>query len=112
MKKLHLEVLDLYKDFKVLNEGANAQIENIYCSDLMSFALGHIKSPKTILCTILKGMNVIAVAVALNLPVIIFCEGVEPSQDVIIEAKKHNITLLASKLNTYETAKQIDINHS
>ncbi len=112
MKKLHLEVFDLYKEFKVLCEGKNAPIDSLYCSDLMSFALGHIKSEKTILCTILKGMNVIAVAVALNLPIVIFCEGVEPTEEVIIEAKQNNITLLASKLNTYETAKQIEINHS
>lgn len=112
MKILHLEVYDLCKEFNVLNKGKNVLIESVYCSDLMSFALGHIKSEKTVLCTILKGINVIAVAATLNLPVVIFCEGVEPSKEVILAAKRNNITLLASKLNTYETAKQIEINHS
>ena len=84
--------------------------ENVYCSDLMGFALGHIKNENTILCTIINSINTIAVATKLHLPAIIYCENVFPTEEIVEYAKKENISLFISKMNTYETAKKIDCN--
>ncbi len=105
------KVFDL-KNFDFLDVLYDAKSERtyckVYCSDLMGFALGHIKNENTILCTIINSVNTIAVATKLHLPAIIYCENVIPTKEVIEYAKKENISLFISKLNTYETAKIID----
>lgn len=109
---LNKKVFELSKcDFleTVLAFENNRTYNNIYCSDLMAFALGHIKNNETILCTVITSINTIAVSSKLNLPAVIYCEGVKPSEDVIEYAKRESICLFASKLNTYETAKLIDL---
>lgn len=105
-----INVFDLqYLDFiKVLSIGDNKTFNSLYCCDLMGYALGHIKNI-AVLLTIVSSINTVAVAIKLNLPAIIFCEGEKPLTETIKYAKENGISLFISKLNTYETARLIDL---
>ena len=82
-------------------------ITDIYTSDLLSWVMGHIHEDGVALLTVLNTINLIAVATLLDLSVIIFCEGVEPNEDVIRKAEEEEITLLVSNDTTFHTALDI-----
>lgn len=80
-------------------------ITGFYCGDLLSFVMGHAKTGE-ILLTITNNMNTIAVASLLDLPGIIFCEGVEPTREMIKKADEENILLLSTHKTKVEVLKE------
>ena len=97
------------KNFRLVtkNGDLSRSITDIYTSDLLSWVMGHIHEDGVALLTVLNTVNLIAVATLLDLSVIILCEGVEPSEDVIRKAEEEEITLLVSSDTTFHTAQRI-----
>lgn len=88
-----------------------AQVENMdqifieggYVSDLLSDVMGNAKDNQ-VWITIMKHLNVIAVAALANMPCVCFSNGVTPDQPVIQKANNENICLISSPLSTFEIA--------
>jgi hypothetical protein len=73
----------------------------IYCGDLLSFVLSGAKAGN-ILVTIIANLNTIAVASLVDLPVIIFAQGVHVSKEMIIKAEQEMIVLMSSSMTSAE----------
>ena len=107
----NIKVGDLLKTDKfhlvTKNGDLDRIITDIYTSDLLSWVMGHIHEDGVALLTVLNTVNLIAVATLLDLSVIVFCEGVEPTEDVIKKAEDEGITLIVSNDTTFHTAYDI-----
>jgi DRTGG domain. len=79
------------------------EINGGYVSDLLSDVMGNAREGE-IWITIMKHLNVIAVASLANLSAIIFSRGITPEPVVIEKAAKENICLIKSGLSTFEIA--------
>lgn len=95
---------DIIKHTSDENCDAN-EIKGFYCGDLLSFVMGHAKNGEVLL-TITCNMNTIAVASLLELPVIIFCEGVKPLKEMIEKAQEEKIVLLSTTKTKVEILKE------
>jgi len=80
----------------------NTLITGGYVSDLLSDVMGNAKEGN-VWITIMKHLNVIAVASLADIPVIIFSKGTVPENAVIEKAKEKNIVLITTELTTFET---------
>lgn len=107
-----MKVSDLLKieglELMTKNINSTRNIKDIYTSDLLSWVMGHIREDDYCLLTVLNSINVIAVAVLLDLSAIVFCDGVIPSDEVIKKAEEENIPLFTSQKSSAHVA--LDIN--
>jgi len=71
--------------------------------DMLSDVMGSAK-PKQAWITIMKHLNVIAVASMTGIPVIVFSKGNQPEEAVIDKATEEGIALISSPLPTFELA--------
>lgn len=81
-------------------------LEGAYVCDMLSDVMGSAK-PKQAWITIMKHLNVIAVASMTGIPVIVFAKGNQPDAAVIDKATEESIVLVSSPLSTYELAGEL-----
>ena len=74
-----------------------------YISDLLSDVLAHAE-PGMLWVTIQTHRNVVSVAAAKDVTIVLFTCGRKPGGEVIAEAEEEGITLLTTPLTTYEAA--------
>ncbi|HPF09280.1 MAG: hypothetical protein PHU99_05945 [Candidatus Cloacimonetes bacterium] len=79
------------------------EIHGAYVSDMLSDVMGSAK-PDEAWITIMKHLNVIAVASMTGIPVIIFAKGNTPDAAVCDKALEESISLVSSTLSTFELA--------
>ncbi|HRQ99853.1 MAG TPA: hypothetical protein P5518_00900 [Candidatus Cloacimonas sp.] len=79
------------------------KITGAYVCDMLSDVMGSAK-PGQVWITIMKHLNIIAVASMTGIPAIIFAKGNEPDAPVIEKAIEEGIILISSKLPTFELA--------
>lgn len=91
--------------YTLLNELFDEEFNGFYAGDLLSFVMSHAKSGN-ILLTITNNLNSIAVAELLELPGIIFCEGVKPTEEMINKASEERISLFITTKNKVEIIKE------
>ena len=73
-------------------------------SDLMSDVLAYMDGgDKTILITGLLTLQVIRTAALMEMSVVIFTRGKNPTKQIIDAAKQHNIAVLSTKMTKYAT---------
>jgi len=77
-------------------ETADLDYQGCYVSDLLSNVLKQAKEGNGLITT-LSNLNVIAVASLLNLSFVLFCEGKEPSQEMIEKANEEEIALISTQ---------------
>ncbi|MDY0150917.1 MAG: hypothetical protein RBS43_01435 [Candidatus Cloacimonas sp.] len=82
---------------------AEVELDGAYVSDMLSDVMGSAK-PMQAWITIMKHLNVIAVASMTGIPVIVFSKGSTPDASVIDKATEEGIVLVSSKLPTFELA--------
>ena len=82
------------------------EIEGAYVSDLLSDVMGNARE-KQVWITIMRHLNVIAVASLVGLNPLIFARGIVPDTAVIEKAEAENICLLNSSLSTFELVGRI-----
>ncbi len=79
------------------------ELEGAYVCDMLSDVMGSAK-PKQAWITIMKHLNVIAVASMTGIPVIVLSKGNLPDAAVIDKATEEGIAIVCSPLPTYELA--------
>jgi serine kinase of HPr protein (carbohydrate metabolism regulator) len=79
------------------------EIGGAYVSDMLSDVMGSAK-PDEAWITIMKHLNVIAVASMTGVPAIIFSKGNTPDATVCDKALEESICLVSSRLSTFELA--------
>jgi len=104
MKKLN----DFLKSIphKILSGKAlidNVEISGGYISDLLSDVMGSAKENE-VWITIMRHLNVVAVASLASIPAVIFSKGIIPEQVVMEKAESEGIILISSELSTYEVS--------
>ncbi len=93
------------KGYTLLNDIYDENFDGFYAGDLLSFVMSHAKQGN-ILLTITNNLNSIAVAELLELPGIIFCEGVIPSEEMIKKASEEKISLFTTNKSKVEIIKE------
>lgn len=93
------------KGYTLLNDIYDENFDGFYAGDLLSFVMSHAKRGN-ILLTITNNLNSIAVAELLELPGIIFCEGVIPSEEMIKKASEEKISLFTTNKSKVEIIKE------
>lgn len=79
------------------------EISGAYVSDMLSDVMGAAK-PDQAWITIMKHLNVIAVASMTGIPAIIFAKGNTPDEAVCDKALEESICLISSKYDTFTLA--------
>ncbi len=100
-----VEIIDKIEG-NIVTKLQDAEFVDIYAGDLLSHVMGHAKENNMFL-TIMSNMNSIAVASLLDLPVIVFAEGVMPTEEMINKADEESIVLVSTKLNVVEVIRAI-----
>jgi len=95
-------------DGKILTENIfkNIDITGAYSSDLLSDEMGNSHQGE-IWITIMRHLNVIAVASLAEMPVILFPKNFNPDSKVIEKAISENIILVTSPYQTFEICGKI-----
>lgn len=91
------EVLTLQEEISTIS------VNGGYVSDLLSDVMGNARENQ-VWITIMKHLNVIAVAALANMPCVCFANGVQADETVIQKANDEHICLIKSKLSTFEIA--------
>lgn len=81
-------------------EGLDREVEGGYASDMLSCVMAGAKKDN-IWVTLLTHLNVIAVAVLLEIPAIVISENSPVDASVLKKAEEEGITLLRTPENTY-----------
>jgi hypothetical protein len=79
------------------------ELDGAYVCDMLSDVMGSAK-PQQAWITIMKHLNVIAVASMTGIPVIVLSKGNVPDATVIDKATEEGIAIVCSPLPTYELA--------
>ncbi len=74
-----------------------------YVSDLLSDVMGNAKDGQ-LWITIMRHLNVIAVASLAGIPAVVFARNLKPEATIIERAEKEEIALVVSPLTTFEIA--------
>lgn len=82
---------------------ADIELEGAYVSDMLSDVMGNAR-PKQAWITIMKHMNVVAVASMTGVPVIVFAKDSIPDAPVVEKALEENVCLVCSSLTTFDIA--------
>ena len=82
---------------------AKVEISGAYVSDLLSDVMGSASSGQ-VWVTIMRHLNVVAVASMTGIPAVIFAKGVVPEADVIEKATEEGILLLSSPMETFNVS--------
>lgn len=95
--------------FKILSRGEHLEkeISKPFCCDLLSVAMSKASAGSAFI-TVMANVNTLAVASFTQCSCIVLAEGIEMDVVTIEKAMTQGITVLASKLPVYETAKLVD----
>ena len=81
-------------------------ISGVIAGDLLSFVIGEAREGE-IWVTIQIHLNVAAVAVLKELPMIILASGREPSRELADKCQEENITIIVVKSSAYEVCAKL-----
>lgn len=84
-------------------EGLDRELRGAYCCDLLSWVIGRAEHGSAWL-TVMTNLNIVAVAVMAEIACIVITEGSQPEEDVLAGATQNGVTLLGTKLSTFEAA--------
>jgi len=89
--------------YRLLTEEKTASnvFSGCYAGDLLSIVMKSAQA-KNLLITVIPNLNTVAVAVLVDLPVIIFAEGNLPAAETIQKANTESVALVSTPLKTYE----------
>ena len=103
--KLH-EVIDALNPDVVCKGDGGREVSGVIAGDLLSFIIGEAKEGE-ILVTILIHLNVSAVAVLKDLPMIIIASGRAPSKELEDKCHEENIAVVVVKESAYEVCARL-----
>ncbi len=91
------EILTENVDYK------NIELDDGYCSDLLSDVMGNALDNQ-VWITIMRHLNVIAVASLTGVPAVVFTKNIKPDVAVIEKANNEEICLITCKLSSFEAS--------
>ena len=92
---------------KVLcGENLEREISGCYCGDLLSWVMSRANEGDVWL-TVMGNINSAAVAVLVDIGVIVLAENTKPDENLLNKAKDENLTILGSGEPIFETALKI-----
>lgn len=105
MKTYPVRTLLENEEFELSNPGANIDknIGSVYIGDLLSWVMSH-SGEECAWITVQTHINIVAVAVLLEMSCIILPEGCKPDEDTLEKAKEEGIPILMCPWNAYEIA--------
>ena len=91
--------------FRVVERGKDPDrtVERVFCCDLLSWVLAHGKQGMA-WCTVQTHVNVIAVAVLMEMACVILVEGVEAEPASLKKAQDEDMPVLATSKTAYEVS--------
>ena len=95
----------------VYNQGEDKEIIGGYAGDFLSFVMGRAPS-KCAWFTVMTNVNVCAVATLADVGVIVLCEGVEPSEQLLAKVKEHGVNLIGTEKDVYEAVVEYSKNEN
>ena len=95
----------------VYNQGEDKEIIGGYAGDFLSFVMGRAPS-KCAWFTVMTNVNVCAVATLADVGVIVLCEGVEPSEQLLVKVKEHGVNLIGTEKDVYEAVVEYSKNEN
>lgn len=101
-----IEILEKISGTVVTTKNVDATFDGVYAGDLLSHVMAHAKENNLFL-TIMANINAIAVASLIEMPVIVFAEGVNPNLQMIEKADDEGIVIICTKLNVVEVIRKI-----
>lgn len=81
--------------------GINKEISRLYSCDLLSWVMSHAQKGNGWV-TVHTHINVVAVALLVEIPCIIIPEGLEVEEATIKKAEDEGIAILSTDMNSYE----------
>ena len=90
----------------VFNSGEDREVTAVYCCDLLSVVMGRGKADSAWV-TVMGNINSAAVAVLVDIGVIVLAENTKPDENLLNKAKDENLTILGSEAPIFETALKI-----
>lgn len=103
--------LALLPNFSLLVAGETKDIDGVYCSDLLSWAMGNLPAGNA-WCTVMGNLNTIAVAHLADASAIILCEGALLDEDAKEKAIAQNICVFSTPLPAFAAGYSIVKNGS
>lgn len=105
MKTYPVRALLEEEEFQLSNPGVDIdkEISSVYIGDLLSWVMSHSEE-NCAWITVQTHVNIVAVAVLLEMSCIILPEGCKPNPDTLEKAKDENIPILLSPWNAYKIA--------
>ena len=101
------ELIQLLDAKLTTNENTlNNSFEGIYVGDLLSNIMANIDEDN-LLVTIMCNMNTIAVASLKDVPMIVFCENKQATEEMINKANELNIAIIQTKYSAAEVLRKI-----
>lgn len=101
-----IEILEKIEGTIKTSHSSDTEFDGVYAGDLLSHVMAHAKEGNLFL-TIMANINAIAVASLLDLPVVVFAEGVIPTNDMIKKADDENIMVVCTSYNVVEVIRKI-----
>jgi predicted transcriptional regulator len=95
------DILDSRYQIWTSTETGKKSFTGCYAGDLLSVVLKSAKAGN-LLVTIIANINTVAVAVLADLPAILFCEGQQPSAEMIRKAEEEKIALLSTEMTSVD----------
>lgn len=105
MKTYPVRALLEHQEFELSNPGVNIdkEIKSVYIGDLLSWVMSHSEESCAWI-TVQTHINIVAVAVLLEMSCVILPEGCKPEQDTLEKAQEEDIPIVLSPWNAYEIA--------
>ena len=90
-----------------LDQVTDRVIHSGYACDLLSLVIAGVSQDEAWF-TILNSMNVVAVAVLSECPLVVLTEGVVMEPDVIARAVEKNVVIASTELSTYQACVRLN----
>ena len=102
-----LQLVETINGKLITNEATkDNSFEGVYVGDLLSNVMANIKEDN-LFVTIMCNINTIAVASPRDIPIIVFCEGKQATQEMINKANELEIALIETPINAAEVIRKI-----
>lgn len=98
------ELTEILKAYEYTIGNAEREIKGGYAGDFLSFVMSRAPSDCAWF-TVMSNVNVCAVATLADVGVIVLCDGVKPSEQLLDTAIGRKVNLIGTELNVFDAIK-------
>lgn len=82
-------------------QAEDREITNVYCADLLSWAMGRAPADCA-WCTVMGNVNAVAVAALADVATIVLCEGAALDEEAKLKATQQGVNIITTALPAFE----------